>query len=778
MLFLNQVIELLSRYPGSLIYHFGILFAIEATLGIAVAYRQRPAVRRVMLAAGGTLLGRLALMAIALLDLQGLIPNPSTVIPPLERAMDTIGVWLLIWALLPLFDNLPHWGNLLAGGVSLLLLALYFVFAFSWYAEGAGRGYNTSLHETAWEVIQLGMLGAAAVRTLFKPRGDWGLRLGILLVLLAAHGIHFGWALPGENVAGWVRLGQLIAYPLLAVSAYRLVLGSLMAEAERTPTRPPVELLERIRQLGAMSISVDQASVTPAAVTAIAAFTGADTVALMMLAAEQAENRVDMVLASACTEGQLFSRPERVFNLDDAPALRRVINRKQALFLRPVGMDDPSRLSLLMYLLPDVSLKTRLESPLLIQPVHRGNQLFGALLVVWHGPTGGEIERLADNRRLIDLLATQLAAALAQARSSRRLQERATRLDEQLGQLETDTNDRLEQLQSNLEQAQHSKREQARRLDAAQQEVIHAQRRTQELAALLDERSARPKDLAALARLNDDLQGQMDELTAELEQARVAAVAGREVEQAPAWRGADQEQINLLTQELRRPMASITGYTDLLLSGSVGKVGELQSLFLRRVKASSERARVLLDDLVQMVAFGDGALAQDLEPVNMVETIADVVLKFGERLGEKGIDLQVDLDHSTPLLNLDQDGLDQIMYHLLSNALQATPPNGRASIEARFQQDSTADGSDPKQGYLFIAVNDSGGGIALADQSQVFERHYRAKHTKIAGLGDAGVGMPLVKDLVESYGGRVWVESELDKGSTFSLVLPVTQVQR
>ncbi len=151
---LSQTVEFLSQYPGSLIYHFGALFAIEAALGIALGYRQRPAVRRIALAAGGMLAGRLLLMVLALLASQRLIADPAAIWPPLERAVDAIGVWLLVWALLPLFDNRPQHGDLVAGGVSLLLLVLYLFSAVAWYTKAqAGASYSGTTQETAWEAI-------------------------------------------------------------------------------------------------------------------------------------------------------------------------------------------------------------------------------------------------------------------------------------------------------------------------------------------------------------------------------------------------------------------------------------------------------------------------------------------------------------------------------------------------------------------------------------------------------------------------------------------------
>ena len=758
MSFLNQIIELLSQPPGGLIYHFGILFAIEATLGIALGYRQRPAVRRVALAAGGMLVGRLALMTVALLDSQGLIANPIAILPPLERAVDAIGTWLLIWALLPLFDKMPQWGNVLAGGGTFLLAMLYLFFAISWYAEGMGTTnvtYNNGSQDAVWEMIQLGLLGAAGAYCLLYRRGDWILRFGILAILFGTHLAHFGWALPEGNVAGWGRLGQLIAYPLLTVSTYRLVIGGLLAGMGQLTVRPEAGLMEQIQKLDTIAATLDQLAILGAAVTAIPAVTDASMVALLSFPEKDGtEARV------VCTyrNGQLVSHMEKEIGLNDAPVLGRIINHQQAIFLRPGGADDSSRLLLLMHLLPETNLKTRIESALLIQPICRQGHLFGAFIVQ---PAAGDSDWLAGSGQLVDLLAVHVANALASVRTCQQLQARVDQLVEQLEK--ADETDRIGQLQAKLDKAREVERELAHQLGAAQHELAQVKRDVQGLDPLIKLNKGQRVKIAKL-------QEELDELTAELEQ---------RAEQLP--RGfSDPERATLAAQGLRRPLASISGYTDLLLGESVGAVGELQRLFLQRVKASTERARVLLDDLVQASACEDESNSLDLQPVQVAEIINDAVRKLGDQIEKKGLDLQIDFGGSLPLLEVDRGRMEQIVYHLLSNAFWATPSDGEVAVDVRYQANGAGVGVDGlgNGGYLFVSVRDSGDGVQVSDLVYVFDRHYRSAHPPIAGLGDTDMGLPLARELLQAQGGRIWIESELNVGSTLSMVLPATVVQR
>ncbi len=761
MSFWNQLIELLSESPGSLIYHFGVLFAIEATLGMAVGYRKRPALRRVALAAGGMLAGRLVMMVFALLDSQGVVANPVAVLPPLERAVDTMGVWLLIWALLPLFDKAPQWDNALAGGGVFLLLVLYFFSATAWYTEATqtvGIAYNNSSQDDIWEMIQLGLLGAASLYTLIVRERDWTVRFGILGVLFAAHVVHFGWASPGGNVAGWARLGQLIAYPLLAVGTYRLVISELLEAAAAPPDRPAVELLEQIRQLGAITSTLDERSLMEATVAAVSSMTDAHTVALLRLTGAGLA-QVELIQA----EGRFSPAAQTSLSMDQVPALRWVASHKEATFLRPGGTDDPSRLALLLHLLPETSLKARLESALLVQPICCGDDLFGVLAVQ---PAPGVDDWPASQRKVVELLAAQVGNGLVQVHAYRRLQSQVAQLEEERPQGEV--TGRPAELEAELNKARQVERELLRQLDAARQELARAERDVQGLDSWIELNEEQRAKIELLQR-------QLDAVTAELERQ-----ASLEAEGYLAPGCADPEQVTLVAQELRGPLASISGYTDLLMGESVGAIGELQRLFLQRIKASTERARVLLDDLVQTATSNGEVSSLDLQPVQVADVIRDTLRRLAGQIKEKQINLQIDLDSSLPPLELNRDLMEQIMYHLLSNACQASAPAGEVAVAVRYEGDGPGQLEDTadQTGYLFVSVRDSGGGVELSAQPYVFDRHYRAEHPFIAGLGETSMGLPLVRELLQAQGGRIWIESELDMGSTFSMVLPSKVARR
>jgi signal transduction histidine kinase len=226
------------------------------------------------------------------------------------------------------------------------------------------------------------------------------------------------------------------------------------------------------------------------------------------------------------------------------------------------------------------------------------------------------------------------------------------------------------------------------------------------------------------------------------------------------------EIIASIAQELRQPMSSITGYTDLLISESVGILGELQRKFLDRVRASIDRMNQLISDLIQITTLESGNLAISPKSVDLTEVIDEAIGMTSSQLREKNIVLRVDISPELPQMFSDQDALLQIILHLLQNAGAATPMEGEIILLAEFSKALDED-------IVEIKVTDTGEGIPKEELPRVFSRLYRADNPLIQGVGDTGVGLSIAKTLTEALGGRIWVESELGTGSTFSLLLPV-----
>jgi len=232
------------------------------------------------------------------------------------------------------------------------------------------------------------------------------------------------------------------------------------------------------------------------------------------------------------------------------------------------------------------------------------------------------------------------------------------------------------------------------------------------------------------------------------------------------------EMVVSLIQELRTPMTSITGYTDLLLDEKVGILGESQHQFLLRIEANIKRMEALLNDLIKATDLDAGRIDLLPESVDLGDVVEDVLDSFSVRLKEKKLDVHADVDQDLPPVYVDRENLHQVVLNLISNAVLASKPGTEIEVSAHVE--GRPDELDGLPGYVLFSVTDTGGGIAPEYQRYVFQRFYQAKNPLIEGMGETGVGLSVAKALVEANGGRIWVESEMDVGSTFSFILPLS----
>lgn len=286
-------------------------------------------------------------------------------------------------------------------------------------------------------------------------------------------------------------------------------------------------------------------------------------------------------------------------------------------------------------------------------------------------------------------------------------------------------------------------------------------------------RTVRPMSIEA-SQAKEELRLAMQEvagLQAKLDAAQQAMLESGEQQPGVKIPAEQVELVASIAQELRQPLSSILGYTDLLLGESVGILGALQRKFLERVRSSTERMNKLIDDLIRIAELDRSGYNVLRKPVDLSAVFDDAIGQLRGQLQEKRITLRVDLPRQMPQLNTDRDALQQILYHLLQNADAATPAEGSITLRAVVEEQSSLGE------FVLIQVSDTGGGIPDEDLPRVFSRVYRATNPVIQGVGDSGVGLSIAETLTLALGGRIWVESESGTGATFSVLLPLEQAQ-
>jgi PAS domain S-box-containing protein len=229
---------------------------------------------------------------------------------------------------------------------------------------------------------------------------------------------------------------------------------------------------------------------------------------------------------------------------------------------------------------------------------------------------------------------------------------------------------------------------------------------------------------------------------------------------------AKTEFVSTVSHELRTPMTSIKGYVDLLLMGAVGTLAEDQRNFLSVIDANVDRLTVLVNDLLDISRVESGRLAVSPRVMCVEEVVDQVVTTMRARATDQGLILQSEVPSALPEITADPDRVAQILTNLIGNACNYTPAGGRVTVSVWSNDDEVC-----------ISVSDTGIGISKEDQEKVFERFFRADDSMVQDAPGTGLGLSIVQSLTEIQGGRVWVESELGKGSTFTFALPITKAR-
>jgi signal transduction histidine kinase len=362
---------------------------------------------------------------------------------------------------------------------------------------------------------------------------------------------------------------------------------------------------------------------------------------------------------------------------------------------------------------------------------------------------------------------------------------------QRISALEMERDQSVQEAHSEMEQASEAKKkyeQMVTELEDQRERTAQSQLQAENMAALLTMQEEAHKSIEQLKAENEQLRKASrvpsaadDQMERELRQTLEemahmqnnladANIKILEFEKRPAAPITTEqvEVIASISQELRQPMSSIAGYTDLLMGESVGKLSAVQRKFVERIKTSTERIGGLVDDLIQITNLETGKMEFNPEEIDLNSIIDNAMAYTSTQIREKNITLRLDITETSPHIQTDRDALQQILIHLLQNATAATHAEGNITLRVQMQNEK---GSH----FIFIQVADNGGGIASEEIPRVFARRYRAEHSLIQGLGDTGVGLSIAKALVEAQNGRIWVETEAGVGSTFSVLLPVLE---
>jgi signal transduction histidine kinase len=225
---------------------------------------------------------------------------------------------------------------------------------------------------------------------------------------------------------------------------------------------------------------------------------------------------------------------------------------------------------------------------------------------------------------------------------------------------------------------------------------------------------------------------------------------------------AQREFVSLTTHQLRVPLTSISGYTDLLLSGLVGTLTEKQDNFLATIRRNVDRMGQLIGDLSDVNRIQDGRFPFDLAPFDMATLIEDVAGQQMKAIDGRSHELRQDLPAGLPTAHGDRRQIERVLERLLTNAIVYTPVGGIVTVSA-FERD----------GQVQVSVADTGVGISIEDQAQLFEPFFRSEAEAVREHVGWGLSLALAKALVEAQDGTIWCQSVAGEGCAFYFTLPL-----
>jgi len=233
---------------------------------------------------------------------------------------------------------------------------------------------------------------------------------------------------------------------------------------------------------------------------------------------------------------------------------------------------------------------------------------------------------------------------------------------------------------------------------------------------------------------------------------------------------------SMIVHDLRSPLNIIQGYIDIVRTEVVGKISEEQSELLLIAKENVDKVLKLIENflIASKIEAGKFDLNIEIHSINaLIEAVYEGQLVLAKN---KNIELKLDLDHNISLQQFDKMRIEQVLTNYISNALKFTGPEGTITISSKLIKEKNELTGEEKMAAQ-VAVKDTGVGIPYDEQQKVFSKYEQTEAGKDASLKGTGLGLAICKEIISLHKGRVWVESEPNKGSTFYFSLPIEQIK-
>jgi signal transduction histidine kinase len=234
---------------------------------------------------------------------------------------------------------------------------------------------------------------------------------------------------------------------------------------------------------------------------------------------------------------------------------------------------------------------------------------------------------------------------------------------------------------------------------------------------------------------------------------------------------ARNNSITALSRSLRGPLSIIKGYAELIITdNNTGGFNDQQFKAQQIIYSNAERMAETLDNALQISLQNKRELLPNFEEVDVKSVIDEVVYEMNPMIQLTELKLVQDVKADLPHITADPRHLYRILENLMSNACRFTPPGGQITLRAWVQHERKGNSTRP---FMFLAVSDNGVGLPPTEYKRIFDPFYQLGAQNPDAKPGLGMGLAVVKELVEWHNGRVWVESSVGQGSIFQVSIPI-----
>ena len=230
---------------------------------------------------------------------------------------------------------------------------------------------------------------------------------------------------------------------------------------------------------------------------------------------------------------------------------------------------------------------------------------------------------------------------------------------------------------------------------------------------------------------------------------------------------AKNEFVSLASHQLRTPLSTVRWYAELLLAGDAGKISDDQKKYLEEIYNGNQRMIELVNSLLSVSRIDLGTFIIDTSPTDLREVCEIVLKELEPQIKGQVVRVEKVYDKDIPVIPADPKLVKIILQNLLSNSIKYTPPNGEVRVAIEKQENA-----------ILITVSDTGYGIPESQQYRVFTKMFRANNVRERDANGTGLGLYIVRSIVEQSGGKIWFKSVENKGTDFYVTIPLSGMKK